>query len=337
MTPRASIAACASAARSSGKVCPMTGLIRPAAASDSARSVSRFAPAPASRTCSIPRTVTPRRSASCGSISANAPLVRAVRGEPTAGRHRPERGPADLPADAVEDHVRPCTTGRLAHPLGPARFGVVDHGLGAQLPGQVQLPLAAGDSDDPCAGRMRQLHQQAAETAARRHDQHPFPPPDPGHLGKAQRGSAVVKERRRVGQAQPVRHRDQPLRRDHGLLGVTAGFAGVGDDVPADPARIHTLPNGDHLSGHPDARHLRRLHREPFATPTTPDLRVEEQDWRDGYVDHDLPRLGDRVRRLARHQHLGTPECHRLYHPHAQHSPFDCHCSRHRVPQAEHA
>ncbi len=33
--------------------------------------------------------------------------------------------------------------------------------------------------------------------------------------------------------------------------------------------RIHTLPNRDHLSGHPDARHVRRLHREPFATRTT--------------------------------------------------------------------
>jgi hypothetical protein len=130
-----------------------------------------------------------------------------------------------------------------------------------------------------------------------------------------------VKERRRLGQAQLVRHRDQVVCRGHGPLGVTASFAGVGDDAPADPAGIHTLPDGNHASGNPDARHVRRLHREPFATPTTLDLRVDEQDWRDGYVDHGLLRPGDRVRRLARNQHLGTPEPRRLYHPHAYHSP----------------
>jgi hypothetical protein len=36
MVARAAMAACASAARSSGKACPTTGLIRPAAASASA-------------------------------------------------------------------------------------------------------------------------------------------------------------------------------------------------------------------------------------------------------------------------------------------------------------
>jgi hypothetical protein len=42
MTERSSMAACASDALSRGKVCPISGLMRPAAASDSARSVSRF-------------------------------------------------------------------------------------------------------------------------------------------------------------------------------------------------------------------------------------------------------------------------------------------------------
>jgi hypothetical protein len=77
-------------------------------------------------------------------------------------------GEADPPADAVEDHVRPVAAGCLAHLLGPVRLGVVDYGVGAQLPGQVELLLPACSSDGPGAGRVRQLNQQAAETAGRR-------------------------------------------------------------------------------------------------------------------------------------------------------------------------
>jgi hypothetical protein len=61
-------------------------------------------------------------------------------------------------------------------------------------------------------------------------------------------------------------------------------------------------------------------HREVLATPATPELRVEEQGVRDGYVDHDLPRTGDQVRHLAGDKHLRASESRRLYclHPHQE-------------------
>jgi hypothetical protein len=124
-----------------------------------------------------------------------------VRREPTAARRHLEGSPADVSADAVEYDVRPLTAGQLLHLLGPARFGVGNHRVGAQIPGQIQLRLAPGGADDPRSGRMRQLNQQDAQTATRRQYQHPLPPRDLDNLGETQRGPAVVKQRRRLAQA----------------------------------------------------------------------------------------------------------------------------------------
>jgi hypothetical protein len=176
---------------------------------------------------------------------------------------------------------------------------VVDHGLGAKLSCELQLVLAAGSANDPCADRARQLHQQDAEPAARRHHQHPFLRPDLGRLGKAQRGAAVMKERCHLAQAKLVRHRDQSFCRDHCLLGVAAPPGGS-DDAPARPARVHTLADGDHLSGDAGTRDIWRLYRKVPAMLATADLRIDEQDIRDGDADHGLSRPGDRVRRLGR-------------------------------------
>ncbi|MFC7643210.1 hypothetical protein ACFQX6_21980 [Streptosporangium lutulentum] len=54
---------------------------------------------------------------------------------------------------------------------------------------------------------------------------------------------------------------------------------------------------------------------------TTPDLRLDERDARDRYVDHHLSRSGDQIRRLARNQHLGTSEPRRPHHSHVNRSP----------------
>jgi hypothetical protein len=166
----------------------------------------------------------------------------AVCGEPAAGRRGLERGSADLPADAVEDHVRPVAAGCLAHLLGPVRLGVVDYGVGAQLPGQVELLLPACGPDGPGAGRVRQLNQQAAETAGRRGDEYPLVRLELNCVQQAQRGDAVVKQRRRLPQTQARRHSDQAFHRDQGPLGVTAVFACPGDDLPADPVRATPSP-----------------------------------------------------------------------------------------------
>lgn len=52
------------------------------------------------------------------------------------------------------------------------------------------------------------------------------------------------------------------------------------------------------------------------------DLCFDEQGVRNRYPDHDLPRPGNQVRRLASHQHLRAPEPRHVYHLHAYHSPY---------------
>ncbi len=102
-----------------------------------------------------------------------------------------------------------------------------------------------------------------------------------------------MKERRRLTEAQRVRHLDQPIHRSHRHLGVTplaAWPAGAGDNPAPDPAGIDARPDGDHPSCYPTARHVRRLHREVPASGAGPDLRVEKEDIRGRYGDHGLPR-----------------------------------------------
>ena len=79
------------------------------------------------------------------------------------------------------------------------------------------------------------------------------------------------------------------------------------DHAPPNPARLDTVADRHDLPGHPVARHVRRLHREVLATPATADLRFDEQHVRDRDADHRLSGPGDRVRRVPRYEHLGTP------------------------------
>src|SRR5207245_487885 len=142
ITSRASIAAWASAAFSSGKVRPTTGAIRPAAASDIARSVIWRRSAGANCTCSIPRTITRRRAASSGSIAVNPPL-----GAPCAG-----------------------PDGRSADEASRARAAGKAGARAAQ-------PHPAGARDDRIAGHDAPLDVPAVAAALTR--VRDDPPPDP--------------------------------------------------------------------------------------------------------------------------------------------------------------
>jgi hypothetical protein len=129
-----------------------------------------------------------------------------------------------------------------------------------------------------------------------------------------------MQQRRRLGQSQPIGHRDQRVGRDLDLLGITA-VTDSGHDALPDPARIHSLSDRDHLSRDTVAWHVRRIHREVLATPSLADLGLEEQDVHDRDADHDLSRPSDRIRYVAHGQHLGPTELSHLYHTHAHRSP----------------
>ena len=227
-----------------------------------------------------------------------------MRGEAAPARRDVERGPAELPAGAVEDRVRARPARRIEYPLGPVRLGVVDDDLGAQPPDEVELAPAAGRGDDPPPGRVHELHEEDAETAARRQDEDPFAAPDPGVVDEAERGGAVVQDGGRDAQVEPVGDRDDRVGGHDGPLDVPA----VGDHAPPEPSGIHIVAGEAHDSGDAVARHVRRLHREVLTPPTPTDLRVDEQGVGDRDVDDDLPRSRDRLGGRARRQHLRTAE-----------------------------
>ena len=161
---RASIAACASAARSSANVWPTVGSSRPAAASSSASALSARERSGVSGT---PRTsVTPAASASCAGTNAPLAIPNATKRPP--GLHEPERGGGDRAADAVEDDV----DGAGARVLRPAGARVVDGDVRAERARERELALAAGGGDDARAGAARELDEQAADAAPGGEDEH---------------------------------------------------------------------------------------------------------------------------------------------------------------------
>jgi hypothetical protein len=141
------------------------------------------------------------------------------------------------------------------------------------------------------------------------------------HVGEPEGGSADVEDGGCLVEAESAGHGDECLRRDRDPLRVPA-VTRVGDDPVADPGRVDTLTCGSHVSGDAGARHVWRLHREPIAPPSAPDLCLDEQHRRDGDVDHRLTRPGDRLRRFDRHEHLRISEASDLYDAHRHHPPF---------------
>ena len=219
---RASIAAWASAARSSGKRWPITGRRRPATASASALSVNARVSAGAGR--APRRSVTPRSVAVASVTGAHSPLGRAEAHHPAARVEQLEGRAGDRAADAVEDDVH--SADRRADPVGPGRLAVVDRDVGAELPRELDLALTAGRRDDGGAGRPRELDQQRADAAGCRLDQHPLTAADPGLRDEHRRRSPVGQQRDRVVERQAVRHRDEPGGVHRDALGVPARAAG---------------------------------------------------------------------------------------------------------------
>lgn len=62
-------------------------------------------------------------------------------------------------------------------------------------------------------------------------------------------------------------------------------------------------PAGDRAAGNVGRRHV-----EVLTATTPPNHRLDPQHIRGRHVDHDLAGTRNRVRRLARHQHLGGTE-----------------------------
>ena len=155
---RASIAACASAAQSSGKRWPMTGCSVPLAARSSARRVSSALWAGAIG----PKLSRVMPDPPAAGISANRRWpCRSRRSGPT--EQQAEGVPPGLAADTVEDDVdRP---GIAAHRLRPARLTVVDGQVRAQFPGGGELARPARQRDHAGSGALGQLHQQAPDAA----------------------------------------------------------------------------------------------------------------------------------------------------------------------------
>ena len=222
----------------------MTGRIRPAAAAESARPAKaalRPTSDGANCTCSIPRTVTPRRPASSGSISVNPPLGAPwAENRPSAATIPNAAAPIAPPAPS-KTTFRTSAAGQVAYALRPARIGVVGHGVGTELAGEIELAGAPSGRDHVRTCGARELDQQDAEATGGGRDEHPLVRVDPGARLESEGGGAVVDQRGRFGQLHPVRDGDDALQRCDGAVRVAAGPAGDGDDGPSDPGPVDTI------------------------------------------------------------------------------------------------
>jgi AcrR family transcriptional regulator len=84
-----------------------------------------------------------------------APAGHPERAEASAGTEQVERGPADVPAYAVEDHVNAAGGG--THLPRPVARAVVNGDVGAEVASHSQFPLSAGQRHDPGARVAGQL------------------------------------------------------------------------------------------------------------------------------------------------------------------------------------
>ncbi len=148
-------------------------------------------------------------------------------------------GPADRAPHAVVHNGHATLAELIAHSLGPVGRVVVDRDVGLQLGEPVQFGLAACGRDHGRADCLRRLHEQPAEAAGSRRDQHDVVGSDRLGLEDAQRrppGADRGDGRRRIDM---VGHLEE-IRDRRGRLGrVTAGdHPEVGHDPPVAPGLV---------------------------------------------------------------------------------------------------
>ena len=298
----------------------MVGRTRPAAASESASSA--------------PRRFSSGVGRSWISDHGDLPLLGLLRidlREPAAGRAdrrrtgRPGRSPRRQRSRLPRPRHRRPRRSRRRRPhrsaIRPAGLRVVDRDIRAELPSVAQLSLAASSGDDSSTGAVGERHQPGTDAATGSGDQHRLAGPHRSLRQPADGHVAVVQRRQRRGQVQALRHVEELLGRNGHAFRVAApvvraGTARAGHDPATHLVWIDAVADGDHRARNAGTGHERRPDVEVLAPPAAPQLRVEEQDLRQGDLDDRLPRPRDGLRRLTRHQHLGSAELGYLHHPH---------------------
>src|SRR5580692_3172189 len=77
-------------------------------------------------------------------------------------------------ADVLEDHFHAAAIGQALHFVGNFLRGVIDHGIGTQLPGLFEFCVGAGGGDHARPGGFRDLNCSATHAAACAEHQHGF-------------------------------------------------------------------------------------------------------------------------------------------------------------------
>jgi hypothetical protein len=228
---------------------------------------------------------------------------------PAVGDH-PERGPAHVAADPVEDHVE-AACGGLDGRLGPAR-DVVGHGRGAEGTDDGRLGLATDRAHHGGPRPHEVLEEQHPHRAGGRRHEDALAGPDVRGLEQPARRQAVVDERRGVDGRQVLGDRDQRLHPGHGPLGARARLPEPGDHAASHPPGVRRAARREHPSRDPTARHVRRAQVEEVRALARAQGRVEREDV--GHLDGDqrLPGTRHGLGRLHGLEDAGIAEPHHL-------------------------
>ncbi|THA89086.1 hypothetical protein E6R61_23975 [Streptomyces sp. LRa12] len=124
------------------------------------------------------------------------------------------------------------------------------------------------------------------------------------------------------------RHRGQPSGNRHDLLRTRDdpfGVSGPGshDHTPADPARVHSVTDCQHLARPAATRHVRQRAREEVLTPAAAQQRVQEDDVGRDHTDDDLAGAGHGIGQVDQAQHVRSTERGHVDRMHEQHPSLE--------------
>src|SRR2546427_444190 len=152
------------------------------------------------------------------------PGRRAGDDEPAAGLEAREALVPHRRADAIEHYVHAAPVRQLLHALAELRRGgVVDHLVGAQLLGLVELPVTSRGDDGTGPDAFGHQEPEAPHATADRLDQHVLPGLELNALDEAMPGGVTgQRKRRRLVELHPVGDALKIDGRDLAILRVTA-------------------------------------------------------------------------------------------------------------------
>ena len=191
---------------------------------------------------------------------------RAAGDEAAAARERLQRARPDGGADVLDHHVDAAAAGQLGDAPGDVVGGRVDRAIGTERERALQLGVVARGDIDLGTGELGELQRRQRHPAADAEDEHRLPGPQarPG-VQHAPGGQVVHAERRRLGVAVALGHRQHVRRRQHdepgeGAVAVLAEDAHRGaQHVLAAAAELAAAAGQAGMDHHPLAGLQRRL------------------------------------------------------------------------------